>query len=179
MIRFIYCVSFFVFTMFSLHAQQQNTPPCSSPEFGQFDFWLGEWELTWKGPQAGTPAGETGRAVNVVEKLMGSCVIQENFDAGAGSLIGKSWSVYNANSGLWQQTWVDNSGSYLVFTGAYEDGRMELRTAPFERNGKTFISRMVFENITANALDWQWQRSSDGGETWQDVWNIRYQRKSR
>jgi len=72
---------------------------------------------------------------------------------------------------------VDNQGGYLLFTGEFNDGQMELRTEPSEREGKTFISRMVFRNITKNSLDWDWQRSEDGGKTWQDLWNIHYERK--
>ncbi len=158
---------------------QQPQAPCSQPEAAQFDFWLGEWELTWPGGQAGTPADQQGKGSNKIEKLLGSCVVQENFSTGDGSFIGKSWSVYNARTKQWQQTWVDNSGGYLLFTGSYENGKMELRTAAVERAGKTFVSRMVFENINENTLDWNWQRSDDGGETWQDVWNIRYTRKKQ
>lgn len=54
---------------------------------------------------------------------------------------------------------------------------MELRTPPCQRNGKTYISRMVFKNITENSLDWDWQRSENDGKTWVDVWNIHYQRR--
>ena len=155
---------------------QQNTPPCAQPEAGQFDFWLGSWELTWPGGQGGTPEGQQGKGRNVIERILGSCVIQENFSRADSSYIGKSWSVYNPIRNLWQQTWVDNTGGYLVFTGEFKAGRMELRTAPFERNGKTFISRMVFHNIQENSFDWDWQRSADEGQSWQDLWNIRYER---
>jgi hypothetical protein len=55
-------------------------------------------------------------------------------------------------------------------------GKMELRTAVTETAGRKIVSRMVFKNITTNALDWDWQRSLDGGKSWQDVWNIHYQR---
>jgi hypothetical protein len=37
--------------------------------------------------------------------------------------------------------------------------------------------RMVFKNITANELDWSWERSLDGGKTWQVMWPIHYKRK--
>ena len=38
-------------------------------------------------------------------------------------------------------------------------------------------TQMVFENITADHFDWNWQRSNNNGETWTDVWNIHYTRK--
>ena len=157
--------------------QQPSPPPCSSDEAGQFDFWLGEWDLTWPGGQSGTPVGQTGRATNSLKKGLGTCVIEENFATADKSYIGRSWSVYSPSQKLWRQTWVDNTGAYLLFTGKFENGKMELRTKPVTRNGKVIISRMVFKNINKDSLDWDWQRSTDNGETWQDVWNIHYSRR--
>ncbi len=159
-----------------LFAQNQGSTPCSDEAVSQFDFWLGKWQLTWQGGQAGTPEGQVGKATNHLTKIMGGCVIKENFATADGSYLGQSWSVYNPNTKLWQQTWVDNSGSYLLFTGKFENGMMELRSTPRTVNGQQVISRMVFKNITENSIDWDWQRSSDEGETWQDVWNITYKR---
>ncbi|MGH1363379.1 MAG: hypothetical protein ACRBF0_07475 [Calditrichia bacterium] len=156
---------------------QTPQKPCSDARASQFDFWIGEWELSWAGGQAGTPEGQTGSARNHITKNLGGCTIEENFSFADSSFIGRSWSVFNAQTEHWQQTWVDNSGAYLLFTGGYEDGKMELRSAVKERNGKQVVSRMIFENITADAFDWNWQRSLDGGQTWSDLWNIRYRRK--
>ncbi len=168
------------FTIFALAQENEAgspSSPCPNTKSNQFDFWVGEWELRWPGGQGGTSEGEQGRGVNVIRKILGGCVIKENFSVADSSFVGKSWSVFNTKIGKWQQTWVDNKGNYLLFTGEFEDGKMELRTEPFERNGQTFISRMVFENIEENSLDWNWQRSADMGKTWQDLWNIHYVRK--
>ena len=54
---------------------------------------------------------------------------------------------------------------------------MTLQSEPFQRGEQTLINRMVFRNITANSLDWDWQTSADGGKTWKDLWNIHYARK--
>jgi hypothetical protein len=45
------------------------------------------------------------------------------------------------------------------------------------REGKAFLQRMVFYNIGADALDWNWERSLDGGENWEVMWQIRYVRQ--
>jgi hypothetical protein len=125
----------------------------------------------------GLAEGQQGSGTNKIRKVLGGCVIEENFSTVDQSFIGKSWSVYNSQKREWQQTWVDNRGGYLLFTGAITDGKMELRTQQFERKGKIYISRMVFENISENSLDWNWQRSEDNGKTWVDLWNIHYERK--
>ncbi|RMI19693.1 MAG: DUF1579 domain-containing protein [Calditrichaeota bacterium] len=153
--------------------------PCDLPEGRQFDFWLGEWELSWPAEQFGGPAGTRGHGTNVVTRILDGCIIQESFAFPEGNFYGHSFSAYDAAARVWRQTWVDNRGGYLTFTGTFKDGVMELRTEPYRRNGTTYISRMVFRNITPDALDWDWQRSADGGQTWEDIWNIHYRRKQQ
>jgi hypothetical protein len=153
-------------------------PPCEAvPESGQLDFWLGAWDLTWPGGQGGTPEGALGRGTNTITKELGGCVVHERFASETG-FEGESVSVYHPGSDTWRQTWVDNQGGYLLFTGGLRDGAVELRTAPFTNpQGERQISRMTWRNVTADALDWHWQRSTDDGATWTDLWVIRYTRR--
>lgn len=131
----------------------------------QFDFWLGEWEVTW---------GEDGKGTNRIERILGGKVVQENFHGG--DLHGLSLSAYDTERGLWCQTWVDNNGSYLDFTGKFEDEKMILSRDAVVK-GETCKQRMVWYNIEMNRFDWNWERSDDGGVTWRVVWLIKYTRK--
>jgi hypothetical protein len=134
----------------------------------QFDFWLGEWECTW---------GEENKGANRVERILDGKVIQENFDGGASmNLKGISHSVWDPERQLWCQTWVDNNGSYLDFTGGFNDGRMVLSRDAIV-HGEACKQQMVWYNITDNEFDWNWERSDDGGKTWKVNWQIKYQRK--
>lgn len=150
--------------------------PCTDPVHTQFDFWVGEWELTWPAEQTGGTPGGRSSGTNRVERVLGGCVIEERFSTSDGSFRGRSLSVHDERSGLWRQTWVDSSGAYLAFTGRLEDGRMVLKTEPIEREGEVVVNRMVFRDIEKNSLDWTWQGSRDGGDTWTDLWNIEYKR---
>ena len=150
----------------------------SVPTGRQFDFWLGEWELTWPGEQSGLPAGQTGRGTNSVKAILDSAVIEENFvDLAPNSLRGMSVSVYNQRLGKWQQTWVDNQSSYLDFVGEFKDGKMILARQATTKEGKSVLQRMVWHNITRDALEWNWEASEDGGKTWKVNWQIHYKRK--
>ncbi len=151
--------------------------PCSSAEARQFDFWLGEWDLSWPAEQAGGEQGERQTGSNRITRLFGDCVIEENFATDDERFRGHSVSVYDDKAGIWRQTWVDSSGGYLVFTGSYDGEIMELRTAAEERADETVVQRMVFSDITDDSLEWSWQGSRDGGDTWNDLWNISYQRR--
>jgi hypothetical protein len=136
----------------------------------QFDFWLGEWDCTWDD-------GDRRRvATNSVYLDLGGKVVVENFD-GRPSLDfqGLSFSVYDRGAGCWKQTWVDSEGSYLDFAGGFENGVMELRRNG-EVDGAPAVFRMRWENIERDSLDWSWQRSDDGGDTWVSLWEIEYTR---
>jgi hypothetical protein len=155
----------------------EETLPTTSAK-GQFDFWLGEWELTWPGEQSGLPAGQIGRGTNSITAILDSAVVQENFvDLAPNSLRGMSVSVYNQRLGKWQQTWVDNQSSYLDFVGEFKDGKMMLSRQATAKDGKEIIQRMVWHNIAKDQLDWNWEASDDGGKTWKVNWQIHYTRK--
>jgi hypothetical protein len=153
---------------FAQEESEQAPLPCSTPEAHQFDFWVGEWALTW---------GEDANGTNTVSKVLDGCVILEKFD-GAPSMQFQGWSVstFDTTSARWKQTWVDNQGSYLDFVGGFEDGKMTL-SRETTIDGKPALQRMVFHNITDDELDWNWERSFDGGETWEPRWQIHYRRK--
>jgi len=135
-----------------------------NPE-NQFDFWLGEWDVTW---------GENEKGTNRIERILDGKIVQENFTGG--DLHGLSFSAYDAERSLWCQTWVDNTGAYLDFTGKFDDGKMILSRDAVVK-GQACKQRMVWFNIEAGQFDWNWERSDDGGETWRAVWQIKYTRK--
>ena len=109
---------------------------------------------------------------------MDGCVVQENFSAGeSGHLRGTSVSTFDLRSGMWKQTWVDNEGGYLDFVGEFKDGNMILRRETV-RDGTKIKQRMVFKNISADEMDWNWEASQDGGKTWKVNWPIHYKRRT-
>lgn len=151
--------------------------PCSSMEARQFDFWLGKWDLSWPAEQTGGEKGNTATGTNQITRLFDDCVIEENFATSDGRYLGRSVSVYDTRTDGWHQTWVDNMGGYLVFTGGFDGTTMELRTPATERNSEQAVQRMVFSDIAEDSLEWTWQNSSDGGDTWEEIWTISYRRQ--
>lgn len=139
-----------------------------------FDFWLGTWELTWEDAD-----GNQGRGTNHIERVLEGNVIKENFEALSGAyegFVGKSYSVYKSRTGEWKQTWVDNSGDYLDFTGEFEGDKRIFKREGINPEGEEILQRMVFYDITENSLTWDWKISEDNGETWQLRWRIFYER---
>jgi hypothetical protein len=156
-----------------------ETPkPCNSPEARQFDFWLGEWDLTWPTDQVGGESGNPGTGTNRIERLFGDCVIEENFATSDGSFLGRSHSVYDPRFGVWRQTWVDSSGGYISLSGEFDGDTMTLTTQPIVSDGETRVNRMIFADMSEDSLEWVWQVSRDDGATWNDLWNISYWRRT-
>ena len=172
-LRAVLLILLYVSTLFGQSATQPPNP-CAAPQQKQFDFWIGEWELSWPGQNA----GETGHGTNSIQRILDGCIVQETFSSQeTDHLRGTSISVFDTRSGSWKQTWVDNQGGYLDFVGGFKDGQMILQREA-NVNGSKTLQRMVWKNISANAFDWSWEASRDGGKSWQVQWPIHYKRKS-
>jgi len=133
----------------------------------QFDFWLSDWDVAW---------GDDGKGTNRVERILDGKIIQEKFSAPG--LQGMSVSSYDPERNLWCQTWVDNNGTYLDFTGTLGDGKMILSRDAIVK-GQACKQRMVWYDIRGDTLEWNWERSDDDGDTWRVLWQIHYRRSSR
>lgn len=131
-----------------------------------FDFWLGDWKLTW---------GDSGVASNRIVREMDDRVIAEHFIDASTNYRGSSWSVYDSLSDRWQQTWVDNQGNYFALSGAWMQDRMVLETRPAGTEGRRYY-RMVFRDIERDGFWWEWSVTEDKGATWTQKWRIRYTR---
>ncbi len=160
----------FFISIKSIAQNSTQGKPCSFPEASQFDFWTGDWNLTWN---------DTSHGTNHILKIMDGCTINENFNDPSSKYIGQSWSVYNPSLKKWQQTWVDNTGSYITLDGTFENGIMTLTTQSQKMSdGSQIIYHMVYYNITPQKFDWKWESSTDAGNTWKVNWLIHYSRKS-
>ena len=178
--RFLFPMACLLIAVLTVRAQASGSAadapanPCMAPEQKQLEFWVGEWDLTWPGEKQGT----VDHGTNSIHRQLDSCVVQENFSGGSTMhLRGMSVSIFDTRARKWKQTWVDNEGGYLDFVGEYKDGQMILARDGVRPDGTKVVQRMVFQNITANEFDWNWEASTDGGKTWQVMWPIHYKRK--
>jgi hypothetical protein len=165
----------FVLTaLFSLQALAQDTngpeatgpessPPvpapeyCQSPEHRQFDFWLGEWDVT---------ANEAPAGSNRVESIMNGCAVQENWQ-GAGGISGTSFNIYDRDTGQWHQTWVDSSGTLLQLDGGLQGNDMVMQgQRPVPASGGTAIHRIRWTPNEDGTVRQLWEASQDSGASW-------------
>lgn len=144
------------------------TPCATRPEAAQFDFWLGEWNVT---NAQGQPVG-----TNTIKRVLGQCVVLEDYSEYLGG-GGKSFNLYNAQKNRWEQTWVDDRGAILHFTGAFKDGAMRLTGMGHNAEGKPVVHRMSYSPQTDGRVRQMWETSTDDGKTWAVAFDGLYLRK--
>lgn len=143
--------------------------PCSAPENRQFDFWVGDWDVhTPDGKLAGT---------NLVESILGGCVIQEHWK-GARGMTGTSVNAYDPGDGLWHQTWVDDRGGLLLLRGRFEGGKMTLAgESRSPGGGVTTLERITWTPLDGGRVRQLWEQSGDQGTTWNVVFDGTYSKR--
>ena len=142
--------------------------PCRyAPEFRQFDFWIGEWEV--KNTQ-GQPAGKSK-----IELMLGDCIIYENWTSALPNIYsGKSFNLYNSVTKKWMQTWVDDKGAVLEFIdGEYKDNKLTFITRPDPQNQ---ITRLTFYNLNPDLVRQLFEVTNDEGKTWTTTTDLFYNR---
>lgn len=151
-------------TLGALPSNAQNaTSPCSEKS-QEFNFWIGEWDVTAGGNLAGH---------NRIEPILGGCAIQETW-AGSGGSAGSSFNFYNPQLEKWQQFWIWQNGTTLYLTGDYDDGKMVLEGDSKNRNGQTVSNRVTWFNNDDGTVRQLWETSTDGGETWSVAFDGHY-----
>lgn len=159
-------------------ASAQNAPPgfpCRTmPEAHQFDFWIGDWEVT---PFL-APPGPNARLLgtNRIEAILEHCVLMENW-TGAGGRSGKSMNFYDTNRKQWRQVWVADAGGSLDYAGSFSDGAMRFEGWTLAPNGGRVLQKLTFFPIHRDTVRQLFETSADSGKTWKSGFDGRYVRK--
>ena len=142
--------------------------PCkASPEFRQFDFWIGEWDVR--------PVNGPVVASSSVQLILGQCVIFENWYPQSGS-SGKSFNVFDAKDKKWHQTWFDDKGTFAHYVGGIVNDEMVV-TADKAVGGKNVLARMTYSKLATGDVRQHGENSTDDGKTWTTTFDFIYSRK--
>jgi len=148
----------------------QSPPACTRAEHRQFDFWLGEWNVTLpNGRAAGT---------NRIQSINAGCGLREEW-TGAGGSTGTSLNAFDPATGRWHQTWIGSDGTLLLLDGGLRDGAMELSGVTPGANGAKTLHRIRWTPLggTPATLRQLWESSTDGGQTWAVAFDGTYVRQ--
>jgi Tetratricopeptide repeat len=139
--------------------------PCNTPEYRQFDFWVGDWNVE--------SAASLGTAShNRISLINDGCTLREEYDTPQG-YAGTSLNYYDAPRKVWHQTWIDNQGGGLLLEGGLQGQDMVLQSAP----GAPQIQRISWTPLADGRVRQHWQSSTDGGRTWTTAFDGYYSRR--
>ncbi len=147
-------------------AAGRNQHPCrNAPEYRQFDFWLGEWDVETSGQKI---------ARSSIQLILDECAIFENYEANGYS--GKSLTSWDAGEQRWEQHYTDTAGLSRSFVGKFEDGKLVMLTE-FERQGAKVTTRMTYSKEGPDRVRQYLETSLDGGKTWAAGYDGMYVRR--
>ena len=87
---------------------------CAAPEYRQFDFWLGNWDIQTIG---GAPQGGS-----VISGALGGCALLESYMGG----LGRSLNAFDDATNTWHQFYVATGGGVLLLSGGLRADSMIL-----------------------------------------------------
>ena len=149
-------------------AQPGPAPACTTPENKQFDFWIGDWEVT--------EAASGAHAAQVrVERILDGCVLLEQYQD-PGGLKGQSFTIYDAPRQVWHQSWVTNRGQLLTLEGRLGADGMVLNGKFLSPDHNETLVRGTWKPEGASVRETA-VTSTDGGKTWKPWFDLMFQAK--
>lgn len=137
---------------------------CNSTEHRQFDFWVGDWNITQPG---GSPGG-----VSNITKELGGCAVMESYQGGNG----RSINLYDRARDRWTQTYIDTGGLLLRLAGGLVGETMvlddEVRVTP---SGLGLKSHITWTPVEGGGVRQVWDLSTDSGATFSTNFDGTYQ----
>lgn len=153
----------------AMAAQQQPKPSCADPGYRQFDFWVGDWEVT-------DSAGKAVYGANRITLEEGKCLVHEQWTGSRGG-TGQSFNFRDHQTGRWTQVWVGNDGLVLDISGGLDGTAMVLTGEGVTTAGQKVMHRASWTPMPDGRVRQFWQQSSDAGKSWTVVFDGWYRRK--
>ncbi len=138
---------------------------CGAPEFHQFDFWIGDWDVA---DPNGKPVGR-----NRIAAVQKGCALTEQWE-GRGGVTGTSLNTWDAERKRWRQTWIDSTGGLLLLEGEFVDGKMVLSGSANDASGKPARQRITWQKLADGRVRQTWESSAEGSATWTTVFDGYY-----
>ena len=143
---------------------------CSEKNYQEFDFWLGEWQVT----------SEVDNIVrfNRISKINNGCTILEEYSSPSG-YTGKSLNIYDQQTKKWHQTWTDSSGLLLQLQGGFKQGSMVMAGETISKDQQKVLNRISWTPNKDGSVRQHWKISQDNGKTWQTAFDGIYRKVSK
>ena len=145
----------------------QQSSPCSARQYRQFDFLIGEWEVSdTRGQRLGA---------NRIERILDGCVLYESWTGASGSR-GHSFNTWDPSDNKWHQSWFDNEGTILNISGGMINGEMVMEGDRRLADGTRQLERITWTPDVDGTIRQLWQSSRDQGMRWTVVFEGIYRK---
>ena len=162
-LHFPVAVLFFIISALS-EAQAQSYDCMGSDTHRQFDFWLGQWQVT-------DADGTTVYGENEITLSERGCALREQWRSSRGG-TGSSINYFNPVDGLWHQHWVDSGASIIHISGGMKGNSMVLegridylqppRSADFRGRWTPLADGRVRQFFEERDAEGEWQTWFEG-----------------
>jgi len=138
---------------------------CAEKQYRQFDFWLGDWQVTAK----------TDNVIRTskISLINDGCTLLEEYSTPSGYL-GKSLNIYVQQTKTWHQTWTDNAGLLLLLKGEYVNGSMVMTGVTLDKSNNEIINKITWTANTDGTVSQHWQSKQSDEKTWQTLFDGTY-----
>jgi hypothetical protein len=157
------------------HGGARSAPTTPPREATQFDFLVGQWEATIR-----VPASGLAQRLHGTPKLVGTWKAWRALDGwglddelrimdGSGNplSLARSVRVFDATAGKWAQSTLDvYRARFTTGTAEWRGDAMHVTGGGTDPEGRPYVSRTRFYDISAAGFKMQQDRSTDGGRTW-------------
>jgi hypothetical protein len=153
-------------------AQSARTAPA---EASQFAFLIGQWELAVKPAASGL-----AQKIHGVPKMAGTWKAWRAFDgfgvedelritdaSGNPRSLSHAMRFYDAKAKRWSTTTLDvYRGVFTASTATWRDGKIIATSRGVDGEGKAYVARTTYSDITPQSFRFRQDRSLDDGQTW-------------
>ena len=161
---------FFLLILTSFLSYSQTTDcACCSPEYQQFEFWVGDWDVF---NEKGEKIGE-----NLVEKLEDNCIINENWKGEKGG-SGKSYNYYDPSDKTWNQLWISNTGNILKLKGNAEENQMILKSELIQGKEGEYYNQITWTSNPDGSVTQLWEIYDAQGHLLNNTFKGIYKKKN-
>lgn len=142
-----------------------------------FDFLHGRWRIRnerLKARLAASREWERFDAEAVCRPVLGGLGNTDEFVSDwGGGFLGMTLRLFNPRARQWSLYWASNRDGELEapVIGGFQDGVGSFYGLD-RYQGRTVLTRFVWDGITADGAHWQQGLSTDGGATWETNWRM-------
>ncbi len=155
-------------------------PPMPKPT-SDFDFFCGTWRVRHRRrPEPLVPGSGWIEfdGVSVARTLFEGAVSVDEVSLHEPGYRGLSVRTYHPETGLWSIYWATSRSGELLLppvVGRFKEG-IGTFEAVEEMAGRPVGVRFIWDGITADSARWRQAFSFDGGRSWDENWEMRFER---